>query len=223
MYDMVRAGIPMKLGAFHVVQAYEERKHEYLDFLGYKETSVTGFRLRICPDRIASDSMIGTLRMLQNMGFQREHLPHCVGGDYDYKQYDEWIRARISIEDVMSSIPLTANRLSVTNPNYRIDAPVRRRRSSSSTNATTGSSMNESDRQRNALKARRSYHRTRLVEFSLREHEKVWGMRNVALRRENIRLKSLLAEAHQCMEDHVDEDSAKDTPRPDEAGGGSES
>eukprot|EP00977_Amphora_coffeiformis_P006651 scaffold1450_cov170-Amphora_coffeaeformis.AAC.5 len=223
MYDLVRAGIPMKLRAFHVVQAYEEGKNECLDFLGYKETSVTGFRLRIYPDRIASDSMIGTLRMLESMGFKREHLPRCLGGDYDHKQYDEWVRTRISIEDMMSSIPLTANRLSLTTPGYRIDAPVRRRRNSGSTNATS-SSVDENDRQRNALKSRRSYHRTRLVQFSLREHQRVWEMRNAPLREETVRLESLLAQAHECLVVHLGENDAKEEasliiPRPDKTSG----
>ena len=221
IYDLVRAAIPTKLRAFHVVQAYEEGKNASLDFLGYKETTVTGFRLRIYPDRIASDSMTGTLRMLESMGFRREHLPHCLGGDYDYKQYNDWVRARISIEDMLSSIPLTANRLSITAPGYRIDAPIRRRRNSGSTSAST-SSMDESSRQRNAMKSRRSYHRSRLVQFSLREHQKVWEIRNIPLREENASLEALLAQAHGCVVDHLGETDARDEaisniPRSDKA------
>ena len=210
MYDLVRAGIPTKLKSFHVVQAYEEGKNECLDYLGYKETAVTGFRLRIYPDRIASDSMIGTFRMLESLGFQREHLPHCLGGSYDYKQYDEWVRARISIEDLMSSVPLTANRLSVTSPAYRVDTPIRRRKQSASSSATSSSYTDESTRQRNALKARRAYHRSKLIEFSLSEHQRVWEMRNAPLREENSQLESLLAKANACVVEHLGESEAKD-------------
>ena len=41
MFDLLQAGIPCKLKAMHVVQAYEQGKEEFMDFLGYKgETHV---------------------------------------------------------------------------------------------------------------------------------------------------------------------------------------
>lgn len=205
MYDLVRASIPCKLKHFHVVQAYEEGKQGCMDFLGYKETKVTGFRLRRFPDWIASDSLVGTLRMLESMGFKREHLPHCLGGSYDYSQYDQWIRERLSIEDIMSSVPLssTSNRLSII-PTDRVDAPIRRqqqrRRSSGdeTTEAETKTDAEEMTRKRNALKSRRSYHRRQLELFSLNEQVRVWKIRNAVLRQDQARLETLLATAEAC-------------------------
>mmetsp|Transcript_4205 Transcript_4205/g.8074 ORF Transcript_4205/g.8074 Transcript_4205/m.8074 type:complete len:316 (+) Transcript_4205:511-1458(+) len=194
MYDLMLAGMPAKVANFHVVQAYEgEGKLACLDYLGYKETKVTGFRLRKYPDRIASDSLVGTLRMLENMGLKREHLPACLGGSYDYNEYAEWTRMRISVEDILSSTPIMPNYLSMVSAN-RVDAPIRRKQASSN--------KDEDARQRNALKARRSYHRRQLELFSLREHERVWGLRNEPLRRENARLEKLLAQARAIVAAH---------------------
>ena len=213
MYDLVQASIACKLKHFHVVQAFAEGKKDCMDFLGYKETKVTGFRLRRYPDRIASDSLVGTLRMLESMGLQREHLPHCLGGSYDYCQYNEWIRERISIEDIMSFAPLnsTSNRLSIV-PTDRVDAPIRRQRTParwSSNNNKNDNSNERSDetksealemtRKRNALKSRRSYHRRQLELFSLNEQVRVWTLRNAALRQEETRLHCLLAMVHACI------------------------
>lgn len=195
--DLLLAGMPAKVKAFHVVQAYEEGKLECMDFLGFKETKVTGFRLRRYPDRIASDSANGTVRMLESMGFERKYIPHCLGGDYDYKQYAEWTRMRISVEDIMSAIPIASNRLSLVSAD-RVDAPNRKKK--------TDTTSDEQTRQHNALKARRSYHRRQLELFSLQEHKRVYELRNEPLRKENAFLEDLLARAEACVNHHLRDD-----------------
>lgn len=205
MYDMVQASMPCLLTSYHVVQAFEGNgKQDCMDFLGYKETKVTGFRLRRYPGRIASDSLVGTLRMLESKGFKREHLPRCVGGLYDYRQYDEWIRERISIEDALSAAPLTSSRLSIV-PTDRVDAPIRRQRKGKNANndkqtTETKTETEEMTRKRNALKSRRSYHRRQLELFSLNEQVRVWTTHNARLRQEQARLEALLAMAQTSVD-----------------------
>ena len=194
MFDLVTAGLPTKLAAYHVVQAYEEGKNECLDYLGYQETKVAKFHAKN-PNLIVADSSHGTWSKLQSMGFQKEHLPRCVGGTFDYNHFTEWTRARISVEDIMSSAPLMSNRLAVV-PNSRVDAPIRRNRG-------TGGDTQGEVRERNAIKSRRSYHRRKLQEFSLREHLRVWEMRNDPIRKENAFLEGVLAQAQEIVKTHT--------------------
>lgn len=186
MFDLVKAGLPTTLKAYHVVQAYEEGRNEYMDFLGFKEAKIAQFRVRADPNLVVADSVHGTWTKLNSLGFKQEHLPRCVGGTYDYSQFAEWTRARISVEDMMSSTPLMANRLTVVSTR-RVDAPIRRRSGS-------GGETQEEVRLRNAIKSRRSYHRRKLEEFSLREHQRVWEIRNEPIRKQNALLEGMLAQ-----------------------------
>ena len=196
MFDLVIQGMQMKLKAYHVVQAYEEGKKEYLDFLGYKASKVSNFRIRTRSNLIAADSFQGTLDLLQSLGFERQQLPRCLGGSYDYSEFANWIRMRISVEDVLSASPIMSNhRLAVvpTTTSSRVDAPNPKHPKAA------GTESQQDIRLRNAIRARRSYHRRRLMEFSLQEQQRVWRWRNAALAQQNAFLESLLAQAHHCV------------------------
>lgn len=117
---------------FHVAQAFEDGKGLLVDYLGYQTSRAHEFRTQVNVNRIAADSMAGTLQKLEAKGFSRQHFPHSLGGDYDYKQFGDWIRMRTSVEDMMSSTPIMANRLSTPATTLIVgggplDAPVQRR------------------------------------------------------------------------------------------------
>ena len=95
----------------------------------------------------------------------------------------------------MSSVPLFSNKLSII-PLDRVDAPTRRNGKKC---ARINSESEETIRQRNASKSRRSYHRRELELLSLREHVRVGELRNKALRDEQARLEALLAMTQEFM------------------------
>eukprot|EP00977_Amphora_coffeiformis_P027972 scaffold34676_cov176-Amphora_coffeaeformis.AAC.1 len=89
-----------------VAQAYEEGKQELIDYLAYRTLSIEEFKTQMRPQRIAGNSVRNTLTLLEELGLERSLLPRCLGGDFDYSQFDEWIRVRLSIEGGMSAAPL---------------------------------------------------------------------------------------------------------------------
>lgn len=104
MFALVLASIRWHIQQFLVVQAYEEDKDELMEFLGYKTKRTHEFRTQVPVGRLAANSQAGTLKMLQEKGYSRQHLPFCLGGDYDYNQFADWIRMRTSIEDVVRGV-----------------------------------------------------------------------------------------------------------------------
>lgn len=181
----------MIMKGYYVVQAYEEGKKEYIDFLGFKQSRIHKFRhSKVPPNLIASNSVHGTWKMLQNLGFQSHQLPRCVGGTYDYSQFAEWTRMRLSIEDIMSSTPVLINNFSPAT------AKNKRRHLAHGDEKNSG---HELARQRNALKTRRCYHRRELQLFVLQEQERAFHVRNRELRQENAFLDDLLLQARACV------------------------
>ena len=181
----------MKMKGLYIVQAYEDGKKECIDFLGFKQSKISKYRNdKICPNLIAADSYNGTVNLLQNLGFQREHLPRCVGGTYDYSQFAEWTRMRLSVEDIMSSTPVFANHLSLSCKTPAAGATKKRR---------INAADKELVRQHNALKTRRCYHRRELQLFVLQEQKRAFQMRNGELRKDNEVLDDLLLQARACV------------------------
>ena len=93
----------------YVAQAYEGGKEHLLDFLGYQHRRVSETNMKVPITHIAADSTQGTFRMLQQHGFDRHMLPRALGGNVDRSFFDDFIRTRMSIEDIMSSAPAVAN------------------------------------------------------------------------------------------------------------------
>lgn len=205
---------------FHVAQAYEDGKGLLVDYLGYQASRAHEFRTRVHVNRIVADSMA---QLLESKGFDRQHLPHCLGGDYDYNQFADWIRARMSVEDMLSSTPVMVNRISTPSTTLVVgrgplDAPVQRKRPrdllAAVTTATTESSQEgqkgaqdgetkaQLARQRNALYSRRSNRKKDLLMLSLQDQERLLRARNDYVRNDNARLEYLLAMAERCLSYH---------------------
>ena len=89
-----------------VAQAYEEGKQDWIDYLAHRTLSIEEFKTQMRPQRIAGNSVRNTLALLEGQGLERSLLPRCLGGDFDFDQFDEWIRVRLTIEGRMSAAPL---------------------------------------------------------------------------------------------------------------------
>lgn len=59
---------------------------------------------------ITGYSVRATLNALEEMGLDRSCIPIRMGGDYAYyRDFDAWIRQRLSVEDAMGAAPLRQN------------------------------------------------------------------------------------------------------------------
>ena len=120
-HNMYNSGLPVRVKQVLVAQAHEFGKEGLLKFLADRTALAIEFKRRHHPLRIESDSIAGTLQQLVSKGCAANLIPRHFGGDYDYNRFDEWIRMRISVEDIMGSVPLRYNQLAL--PTSSTSAP----------------------------------------------------------------------------------------------------
>ena len=91
----------------YVVQAsFVPGREALMDFSMFKREKTWKFILKNSVNSIAGDSVKEIYRNIQQVtgGLERECLPLCVGGTYDFDVYHEWYRQRMQVE--FSQIPL---------------------------------------------------------------------------------------------------------------------
>ena len=93
-----------------VVRAYEEGREHLLDYLGYQQRRFSEINMQgKTIGYVAADSVAGTLRIMKEKGFDPASLPVALGGEVDRNYFDNWVRARLSVEDIMSGAPIMRN------------------------------------------------------------------------------------------------------------------
>lgn len=88
-----------------VAQSHEVGRERLLDSLAFQQAQLTAYKMnRKHVDMLpAAESPQATTRRLASRGIPRDVTPTALGGVYDYASFAQWIRMRLSIEDVMSA------------------------------------------------------------------------------------------------------------------------
>lgn len=93
-----------------VAQAYEGAGFcHLLDYLGYQQAKMSELNTGKPINHIAGDSMQSTLQQLQVHGFDINCLPTALGGNVTRSAFDNFVRTRMSVEDIMAAAPAIAN------------------------------------------------------------------------------------------------------------------
>lgn len=199
-----KTSLPIRVQSIIVAQAHEGPGREALiDYMAFQSTKATEFKSQLRAHRIAAPTPAGTLALLQQgWGLEAECLPRSLGGSYDCnKQFAEWIRMRLSIEDVTSAAPLRCYKPSIVPQVTSIHSVARRgvlcrvadeqmrrkRRKALEGSAATAAAQASDEQQdgevepsiareraRNALYARRSYQKRKLELLTLQNQCQVW-------------------------------------------------
>ena len=231
-WEIFRVALPMKIRQMLVAQSFEEGKEGILNFLAYQTKRTVEYRSQHQTERLISDSLRGTRDLLEERGIERQYLPRCLGGDYSYDRFSDWIRMRISIEDIMSPAPLKCNKLNpivmMRGPGLLLDDSSR---SASTTAAGTAMIVTSGNRRHlvtrqapckkkkkksdlpndgdakklNALYARRSYHKRKLEMLGLEEQMESMREHNKKLQKEHQQLESYLHMAQQVIAAHSEQ------------------
>uniref|UniRef100_A0A7S3L6B5 BZIP domain-containing protein n=1 Tax=Amphora coffeiformis TaxID=265554 RepID=A0A7S3L6B5_9STRA len=235
-WDIFRVALPMKIRQMLVAQAFEEGKEGILNFLAYQTKRTVEFRSRHQAERLIADSLRGTRVLLENKGIERQYLPRCLGGDFSYDRFSDWVRMRISLEDIMSPAPLKCNKL---NPIVMIGGsalslddssrssstacgaassamivtsnkkrpPVTKQWATKKKKKRNASENDEGAKKLNALYARRAYHKRKLEMLGLEEQTEALRKHNKKLQAEKQQLESYLRMAQQTIAAHGIADS----------------
>ena len=111
-WAVYRSALPMRFDLwkiFVVHSCFEDGRQELVDYFAFRTEQAVLLKSKRKTNRIAGKSMRDTLTLLQSAsGVERECLPRCIGGDFEYKLFDEWIRQRLTIEAPLS-MPNTAS------------------------------------------------------------------------------------------------------------------
>lgn len=192
--------VPLRIQRFLVVQVQQPGWEHLLDFLGYHDSRVIGESVRR-PPRTQSVVASSSAASSSALGIPVTHLPACLGGSVDDLNFKNWIRMRVTIEDVLGGSPRVRNLSRVPSP-ATVAGPttthlVKRKSTNKVTNVeqADGESLAEFHKRRQAAYARRSYHRRKVVDTAWQaaaEQQKVLRAKLVA---EGKRLEGLLAQA----------------------------
>jgi hypothetical protein len=104
--NYLRQVTPMRISKFMVAQVYEEGSEPLLNYLVYQQQRMTQINFQQQPIVMASNSYQSTLSLLQAHGFDATCLPRELGGTIDPSYFENWVRTRLSIEDIMGAAPI---------------------------------------------------------------------------------------------------------------------
>jgi len=111
--DMVRklgTSLPFKIHRTLVGRMFDYARDAWLNDMACAAVSKNARELGLQPDCVAAPSVRSTVVALEDRGLDRNFIPIDMGGDYFYGQhFNEWVRARLSIEDAMSAAPPVRN------------------------------------------------------------------------------------------------------------------
>lgn len=188
-------------------QAYQPGQELLLDFLGYKLRRFTELNSgRRFNGHIAANSLNGTYRQLEQVGFNRQCLPPELGGQLNGSAVDKWVRMRLSMEDIMSAAPVRRDSDSGLVP---VSSMAKNEAGQKKTTKREREALiivrrpNETDgefaKRKNACYVRRNYHRQKIERIAAESEVQRRSDLNESLRKDNQRLERLLGEAKELI------------------------
>ena len=179
-----------------VVRAYAPGREHLLDYLGYQQRRITENNTqRKCDGYVAANSVHETLRQLQAHGFGPSCLPASVGGYLDRSVFDNWVRARLTIEDALSAAPLRQNYALSAALTLHSEKKAQRAKERLALVQYPNETAVQFRKRKNAAYVRRVYHRQKLERMAVEggfTKAKQW---QAVLKAENLRLQGLLQQA----------------------------
>lgn len=209
-WDMISTALPFRVKQILVVQAYEEGREYLLQFLAYQTKRALEVKSNLLAEHLMGDSPGNLLSLLHQRGVNQQFLPTALGGGYRYDRFSDWVRMRLSIEDVMAAAPLKCNKLTprlevaaatAAAPGalvvHNITAPKKKRKKKKPSGPN-----DEGTKKLNALYARRSYHKRKLEVLGLEEQVEALRNHQKKLQSEGLRLQQGLVIAQQLVAGH---------------------
>lgn len=192
----------------HIVRAHEEGREYLLDYLTYRQHRLNEKVMKQSSIVLAGNSSKSTLQLLLNAGFDRNAVPHILGGNLnDQSTFAEWVRGRLTKETVLVPALISCADRNDCNNNRALTVSTSRRTVVQRPKewVTIVKRTDESDesyrKRRNALYVKRSYHRRKLELTALEGQVDHARTMNQFLKSEHVRLKCLWKEANRILYD----------------------
>ena len=213
--EILDTAIPSKTAGFFLLPTLEPAKALLREYLVYQASRLSEQNVGYAPPLLLADSIAGRLQLLESsLGIPPESVPTSIGGYHTDDAFHNWIRVRISIEDAMSSAPITANNAlaswhapraasatNIDNHHVVVDA--------SATDDSAATTTNNND---TAIVVRKSKDRVR-PNMRLQTLQEVWVERrqeNQRCKAENRRLMAYLAEARCIVAEYKNKEASSE-------------
>lgn len=155
--------VPVRIDRLVIAQVQEVGKEHLMEYLGYHDGRVISESLkrpgtiRAVVPASSPGFPLSSKYTMQKLGLPPTCLPACLGGDIDEPFFANWIRMRLSVENVLAAAPALSN-----------SSLTRRKRDYADEDAMVvrkvpGESLAQYHKRRQAAYARRSYHRRKGV------------------------------------------------------------
>jgi hypothetical protein len=196
-------GVPALVRNLIVAQAFEPGDENMLDYFSYLTVQHIEKRTGHSSQIVVGSSVRDTLHRLEERGLDVDCIPVHMGGNYFYsRQFAEWIRARLSIEDAMSAAPPAAHLvLSANSAGTRpFIATIRKRNTKLClVPRIEGESPQEFESRRNQVYVKRRYCKRKHEVETIKKTAKYLKETNAELSVENRHLEGLLTQCQQIL------------------------
>ena len=216
IWKVIREALPVKLKRQVLIPGLEEGKERLYEFLLYQSSRVIESNSGIAPGVLSCRQAEERLQLLELQGIPRNTLPGSVGGGLAENYHHDWIRTRLTVEDILGTAFRNSCTISSASRPTSDNKLVARKRHAIQ---TSGGNAKESSRTRNAIHHQRWLEKERLKKSALEQRYKIEKTRNIQLTTANQLLTSLLAQAKYIVRVHAaeneDDNSRKDEPKRD--------
>lgn len=218
----IATSLPIRVRNIVVARSFDPATpSQMLETMAARQQRLAQQNFGTVAEYVMGDSLRSSLTKLEERGLDRACIPFALGGDYFYtQQFNEWIRARLSVEEVMSSAPPVRN----TELSHAITecalthqqtfAPSMQNEDSSNHHneeekdgmlliqPKPGESRQEFVRRRANFYNRRSYNKKRRGQEHIKHESEALQLVHAALQAENQRLQELLTQAQHVLAAH---------------------
>lgn len=201
-WPIIGHALPIKIKSLKVLQTYEEGRQELIDFTSYQTARILGLSSGLDVERVAAGSAAANMELLEEKGIDREFLPLATGGKYDYGKFADWVRQRLSVEDIMASAPPVRNGELWSMTASAINKSTQKPPSSGGAALVVAACQKQKtvpEEERGAVYSKRYYHRKKYEVLALKDQCQLLRERNAILRRDNQRLEELVAKASKIL------------------------
>ena len=198
--ELMETALPMHSFKRIVVSTVDESSQLLGQFLTLQAVKMVEYNTHSSPNVIDTGSLSKRLQLIEATGIPRQHVPSCMGGCLtETDQHNNWVRTRISVEEMLGSVIRNNSMLALNNGTA--GAIVSRRRHA--TLSTNNGEKPPTNKNNNAVHHQRWLARQELKKKALHAKYKLEQNYNAQLVATHQRLTSLLAQAKYIVALHT--------------------
>ena len=105
-WQMIGTALPMRMKGIIIGQAYEEGKERLIETYAEQYQLITQYKTGVKAPMLKANSSRSIYDLFhRHGGMDQDQLPPCLGGTYQYTEFADWVRMRLSMEAGSTLVP----------------------------------------------------------------------------------------------------------------------